>query len=227
MHMDISEIRRLEAERMRQQMEQQQKITQAILQGQEKERNHIGQELHDNINQILAGTRMYLSIAGNKDKAVKESIRYPMELLDQSMEEIRLLCSNMVTPLQDIQLKQMIVELLEKLKQNSITYKLTYEVPGEMLSDELKLNIYRIIQECSQNISKYAGARHVSITIISRDKMLHIVVTDDGVGFDTAAKRNGIGISNIRSRVNSFGGNVEIVSEKGKGTSTIIAIPVA
>ncbi|RZM09005.1 MAG: PAS domain S-box protein, partial [Pedobacter sp.] len=153
MHMDISELRMLEAERMRQQKEQQQRITKAILRGQEKERNHIGRELHDNINQILAGTRMYLSIAGSKDELVKKSIQYPLELLDESIKEIRVLCSNMVTPLQDVNLEEMIRELLYKLAKYQISFDFTYKVPGDPLSDELKLNIYRIIQELSQNIT--------------------------------------------------------------------------
>src|SRR5450432_4837933 len=102
MHIDISELRRLEQKRLKSKMDEQKKITKAILVGQEKERNHIGQELHDNINQILAGTKIYLGIAGNKNKEVKELIKYPIELIDTSIEEIRLLCHKMVTPLKNI-----------------------------------------------------------------------------------------------------------------------------
>ncbi|MBC7936271.1 MAG: PAS domain S-box protein [Rhizobacter sp.] len=225
MHLVISEIRKLEAERMRQQLEQQQKITQAILQGQEKERNHIGQELHDNINQILAGTRMYLSIAGSKDEIVKESIRYPMQLLDQSMEEIRTLCKTMVTPLQDIQLKEMIQDLLAKLAQLDIEVLFEYNVPDDPLSDELKLNVYRIIQELTHNITKYAQASRVTVDIWLKEGLLHIIVMDNGKGFNSKAKRDGIGISNIRSRVSSFGGTIEIESTIGTGTTTVIRVP--
>ncbi|RYY72166.1 MAG: PAS domain S-box protein [Chitinophagaceae bacterium] len=225
MHMDISELRKLEAERMRQQKEQQQRITKAILRGQEKERNHIGRELHDNINQILAGTRMYLSIAGSKDELIKKSIQYPLELLDESIKEIRVLCSNMVTPLQDVNLEEMIRELLRKLAKYQISFDFTYDVPGDPLSDELKLNIYRIIQEVSQNITKYAKASTVSLAIWTDEQSLNLVVEDNGKGFDTSAKRNGIGILNMQNRVKSFNGKITIDSAEGAGTRTSIAIP--
>lgn len=226
MHMDISEIRRLESERMRNKVEEQKKISQAILRGAEKERNYIGRELHDNINQILAGTRMYLSIEGSKDAVVKESIRYPLELLDKSIEEIRLLCSNMVTPLQDVRLDDMIRELLSKMsRSNNIMSGLNYQVPDDPLSDELKINIYRIIQELSNNIVKYSAATEVTVDIWLFHKELHMTVTDNGRGFNVFEKRKGIGISNIYSRVQSFNGSVKIESAEGKGTKTMIRIP--
>lgn len=226
MHMDISEIRRLEAERMRHKVEEQKKISQAILRGAEKERNHIGQELHDNINQILAGIRMYLAMEGNKDALLKQRLQYPLQLLDQSMEEIRLLCSSMVTPVQDIKLEDMIRELLGKMnKDNNIQVGFNYKVPGDPLSDELKINIYRIVQELSNNIVKYAAANLVTVDIWEFSQQLHMAVTDDGKGFNVSEKRKGIGISNIFSRVQSFNGSVKIESAEGMGTKTIINIP--
>ena len=226
MHMDISEIRKLEAEKMRHKIEAQKKITQAVLQGQEKERNFIGRELHDNINQILAGTRMYLAIAGNKDAAVKESIRYPLELLDKSMEEIRLLCSNMVTPLQDVKLEDIIRDLMMKLgKSSNIEIVFNYSIPGDPVSDELKLNLYRVLQELGNNIMKYANATIVNVDIWLEKGNICMTVIDNGRGYDINAKRNGIGISNIYSRVQSFNGSIKIETAPGKGTKTIISIP--
>lgn len=225
MHLDISEVRRLEAERMQLRLEEQKKITLAILQGQEKERNHIGREMHDNINQILAGVRMYLSIAGSNDEQIKEAIRYPMELLDQSIEEIRKLCSSMVTPLQDVQLEELISELLKKLDKNHIETTFDFNIPGDPISDELKLNIYRIIQELSNNVVKYAKASLVTVRLWLENDRLQLLVTDNGKGFDTSSKRDGIGISNMRSRVQSFNGEINIESSKGKGTKTMVSIP--
>ncbi len=225
MHMDISELRRLEAERIRQQREQQQKITKAIIQGQEKERIYIGMELHDNINQKLAGTRMYLEIAGSKSDEVKQSIQYPLQLLDESIEEIRALTSGMVTSLKNVPLEDMIRELLSKFTRYKLTYDLSYDVPTDDLSDELKLNLYRIIQELSQNITKHANATLVTIKIWTDDGNLNMLVTDNGKGFDTNAKRNGIGVSNIYNRVKSFNGIIRTDSTTGKGTQTSISIP--
>jgi len=210
---------------LRQQREEQHKITQAILKGQEKERNHIGKELHDNINQILAGSRMYLSIAGSKNELIKENVHYPMELLDKAILEIRMLCSNMVTPMQDVRLSELIKDLLEKLRNHQLETIFNYNVPGDPLSDELKLNLYRIVQELSNNIVKYAAASIVTVDIWLEKDQLNLNVTDNGKGFNMAAKKSGIGLSNIRSRVQSFDGEIEIKSSPGKGTTTSISIP--
>ena len=226
MHIDISELRRLEKERLETKLEERRKITMAILQGQEKERNHIGQELHDNINQILAGTKLYLGMAGKKDDATKELMKYPMELIDTSIEEIRLLCSKLVTPLKNINLEEMIRDILSKFQLNSnIETDFIYVVSAQSIPDDLQLNIYRIIQEQLNNILKYAAAQHVAISITADNKTINILVADDGNGFDVEKKRTGIGISNIINRVETFKGEIKIESSPGKGCRTNISIP--
>jgi len=116
MHVDISELRLLEQARLKSSMEEQKKITLAILQGQEKERNFIGKELHDNINQILAGTKLFLTSAGHKNATVKELIQYPVELLNSAIEEIRALCRNLVSPIKNIDLENLARGLLVNLQ---------------------------------------------------------------------------------------------------------------
>lgn len=228
MHIDISELRKLEHERLENQLTQQKKITKAMIKGQEKERNFIGQELHDNINQILAGTKMYLSSAGKKNDELKELIKYPMELIDSSIEEIRLLCQRLVTPNININLQELVQQLLTKLTKNSaIKTDFLYVVPGEMLSDDLKLNIYRIVQEQLNNILKYAEAKKINISIEVKSKNISTIIEDDGKGFDVYTKREGIGISNMINRAESFNGSVEINSKPGKGCNVIITIPVS
>lgn len=226
MHIDISELRRLEEERMKSKIEEQKKITKAMIVGEEKERNHLGQELHDNINQILVSTRMLLSVAGNDNKEVKELIKYPLELLDTSIDEIRTLCHKMVTPLKNIDLEELIRDMLGKLEQaTKIKTALLYAVNNGALSDELQLNIYRILQELMNNIHKYSAASHVSVSLKTANRAIAIKVTDDGKGFDFKKKRKGVGISNIMNRVGSFNGEVNIESSEGNGCTTNIFIP--
>jgi len=230
---DITERKRneenlklLEKKMLEQKIQEHKKIARAIIRAQEKERNHIGQELHDNINQILASTKLYLGIAGRKDNAVKELIRYPMELIDSSIEEIRLLCHKMVTPLKNIDMQELFRDLVISLDQNTTTKtNFIYNVPKADLSDDLKLNIFRIIQELINNIWKYAEAKNVNISIVEQGELIHINVSDDGKGFDVEKKRGGIGISNIINRVESFNGKIEIESSVGKGCRTKIMVP--
>jgi two-component system, NarL family, sensor histidine kinase UhpB len=207
-------------------IDEQKKITKAMLMGQEKERNHLGEELHDNINQILAGTKLYLSIAGNKNEELKDLIKYPMELIDSSIDEIRVLCHKMVSPLKNVGLEKLIGDVIKKIEETTtIKTEFIYTLPKRILSDDLKLNIYRIIQELVNNIVKYAGAENVKIIMQSDDKVIDITVTDDGAGFDMDKKRKGIGISNMINRVGSFNGEIKIESAAGKGCKTSISIP--
>jgi len=216
----------MEERMLEQKIQEQKKIARAIITGQEKERNYIGQELHDNINQILAGTKMFLAIAGKKSEEAKEIVKYPMELIDSSIEEIRILCYKLVTPLKNINLEELIRDLITKIDKNQKTKTLFfYEVPAGLLSDDLKLNIYRIIQEQINNIKKYAEAENVNITIQAKDKTISVIVTDDGKGFDVKGKRQGIGISNMINRAETFNGQVKIKSSPGKGCKTTVTIP--
>jgi len=224
MHVDISELRLLEEARLKNSMEEQKRITLAILQGQEKERNYIGRELHDNVNQILAGTKLFLTSAGHKNEEVKKLIEYPVELLNSSIEEIRSLCRNLVSPIKNIDLEELAKGLLAYCKEN-IKTNFTYAVPQQLLCDDLKLNIYRILQELINNTLKYAAATNLCVSVQALHHALTIIVADDGKGFEVDCKRDGIGISNIINRVESFDGNLEIKSSPGNGCTTTITIP--
>lgn len=209
-----------------QKIQEQKKITRAILGAQETERNYIGRELHDNITQILAGTKMYLGIAGSKNAAVKEANKYPRELIDSAIEELRLLSSKMVTPHGDINLQELVEVLLGRLQQaTTIKTELVYNVAQVTFANDLTLNIYRIIQEQLNNITKYAEAKNVRISITAANHDIAITVTDDGKGFDVKKKRTGIGISNMINRVESFNGKAVIKSAAGKGSKIEIHIP--
>jgi PAS domain S-box-containing protein len=213
-------------ELLNQKIQAQKKITRAILNAQENERRHMAEELHDNINQMLAGTKLYLSVAGNTKTELKEALQYPIDLIEETMNEIRLLTKRSTTPKQNINLKELVHVLLETLQKNTATkVKFAFNVATDFNDDDLKLNIYRIIQEQTNNILKYAGAENVSITIETSNNIVHIKVSDDGKGFDVNKRRDGIGISNIINRADTFNGKVEIKSERGQGTTLILNIP--
>jgi len=219
-------LRNMELEILNQKVQQQKKITRAIINAQEQQRNHIGQELHDNVNQILAGTKLYLTMAGKKDERLKDLIKYPMELIDNSISEIRILSSKNVTPLKDINLKEMLENLLYNLEKSAdIKTSFFYDMENDVAGDDLKLNIYRIIQEQVNNIIRHAHAKNVDISIKAGESHINIAVADDGVGFDPGKKRKGIGISNMMNRVESFNGEVEIKTAKGEGCTIEIKVP--
>ncbi len=219
-------LRSLEKIISEQKIQEQKKITRAVIIAQDKERSHIGQELHDNINQILAAAKIYLSVAAEEDEKVKELIKYPMILIENSIQEIRLLCQKLVSPIKNINLEALVIELLNILNQRTrVKTDFSYIVSKEFLSDDIKLNLYRVLQEQIGNILKYAEAKNVSISIKTTGKAIHLTIADDGKGFEVDKPRTGVGISNMINRIESFDGTFEIKSSMGNGCLTKISIP--
>lgn len=219
-------LHHMEQEILNQKVQEQKKITRAILNAQEKERNHIGQELHDNINQILAGAKLYLSVAGKRNEPLKASLTYPMELIDNAMHEIRLLSSHQVTPIKNVDLQDTVELLLNNLQESStIKTTLKYRIDTEAINDDVKLNIYRIIQELVNNIVKHAAASVIEVMIEKDQENINLTVKDDGKGFDIYKKRTGVGISNMINRIESFNGKILIQSSPGSGCQVEVSIP--
>lgn len=231
---DMTEIKKtekamhqMEEQILFQKVQQQKKISRAIIKTQEAERNHIGAELHDNVNQLLAGAKLYMSIARKKNEEIKEAIQYPMELLENAIDEIRTLTAKHVTPLKDMDLEQMVLSLVDKVKKTTeIKTFLSYNVTHLSIPPDLKINIYRIIQELTNNIIKHSACKKTEIILKSDEESIHISVKDNGKGFSLNDIKEGIGLSNITNRVDTFNGDIDIVSEPGKGCSTLIKLPV-
>ena len=126
----------------------------------------------------------------------------------------------------DINLKELLQLLLDKLSKNStIKTNFVYELTNQVIADELKLNIYRILQEQVNNILKHAAPKNVTVSVQASGNAINIIVSDDGKGFNTGAIRKGIGISNMINRIKSFDGDVAIESSPGNGCTVQIKIP--
>src|SRR5450432_40727 len=230
---DVTETRRLqremENERMEQKVQEQKTITRAVIKAQERERNIIGRELHDNVNQLLASTRMCLSTAKLTPAGKKEFVNNSIRLIDAAIFEIRLLTKKHVTPLRDFDLKEQI-EAMIKIMEEGIGIKivLDYSVPDKpAMMDDLKLNIYRIIQEQLNNVYKHASASRVHIKMHAKKEDIHVSISDNGIGFEVGMKKNGVGIVNIINRVESFNGEVHFETNPGIGCKLDFTIPMA
>jgi signal transduction histidine kinase len=223
---------RYSIERKRSQLQSQRAITEATVRGQEKEREQLGVELHDNINQILATSRLYLDHALSMNPVREELVAKSREFISQAIEEIRRLTKKLLPPtLEDLGLIPTLNELVETI---SITGLFQIETIWEgfdehILEKDQKLTIYRILQELMNNIIKHAGAKHVTVSLRliqeTDNKVVELMVKDDGKGFNTAQKRSGVGLRNIVSRAELFGGTVNILSEPGKGCEMKVLFP--
>ena len=223
---DITEKKLLEQELLDQKVQEQKRITRAVLKAQEIQRNKIGQELHDNVNQLLSCIRLYLDML-HKDAAMRmDLVEKSKGYLDAAIHEIRVLSRQQATPQRTVDIKELIEKLTRDLNENPGT-RFHCQVAGHLpLDEDLKLNIYRIVQEQVNNILKYANASEAIISVRENKGAIYVSIVDNGKGFDLLEKRKGIGLSNIVNRIESYNGEVIIESRPGKGCKVEITIPL-
>ena len=203
----------------------QKQITDAVITGQERERLELGEELHDNINQILASTRLYVECAIADENPRKDLLEKGRVLLDSAMAEIRKLSKTLLPPsLGEESLLQSIDDLTNEIVLvKPIHIKKEWAGFNETgIGHKLKLTIFRIVQEQLNNVYKHAKAKNVTITLQRNKREVLLAVKDDGVGFNTADKRNGVGLRNITSRAEVNNGTMTIKSDPGAGCELLV-----
>ena len=226
---DITQKKLLELQILNQKVQEQKKITRAVITAQEKERTKIGQELHDNVNQILATSRIYMNTAlASRLTGKEELIHEAIGLIDSAIEELRLLARNEITPQGKLGLLELIQPLVDTLNgKRAIRTRFDYRVTVPAIDVDLKLNIYRIIQEQLTNILKHAQASSVEILLDSDAGYINVEVSDDGKGFELTDDRKGVGINNMINRIESFNGCYTLDSSPGKGCRLSVRFPAA
>lgn len=191
-----------------------------VFNAQEAERKKLGEELHDNINQLLGVVKLYIEHAQVNPAAREEMLRKSCEYLAEVMNEIRALSKALVSPtLTDIGLLESINELIEsihKIKQIQIdVYRNNFS--EEILSDIQKLVLYRITQEQLNNILKHSMAEHVEIQLNRAGPKVQLIIEDDGIGFDPNEIKSGLGLKNIRHRLELFNGIMHVEASPQQG----------
>lgn len=224
------EKKKIEKELMEEKLDTQKQILKATLDGQEKERTAIGMELHDNINQILASTKLYLETAlvndGLKDKLLLQGL----ENSKLCIQEVRKLSSQLVTPLLETteEWDESIRLLIKKIigfHQNKIQVDFTNHVKVQ-LTAEYKLAIYRILQEQLVNISKHARASKIEVELSEENGYAKFIIKDNGVGFCTKRYKEGIGLNNIKNRAETLNGFFRMESAPGSGCTIEVVLPM-
>jgi two-component system sensor histidine kinase DegS len=117
-------------------------------------------------------------------------------------------------------------ELLERMQaETEIDFVLDDHLASDP-SDAVRVEVYRITQEAIANVRKHSRASTVEISVAIEDSTVHGAVSDDGVGFDPAARRDGSGLVNMTDRLGAMGGRLSITSEPGRGTSVTGIVPL-
>ena len=217
---DVTEKIRLEKILEQQKKLKQKHIAKAVLLAEEKERSELGKELHDNINQILAASKMFINTALNAKSLRRNLLVQSMDNLSLAIEEIRKLSKSLITPqIKEIGLVESIKDLVDLvLTVNKMKIKFDIKKLDEnKLNKDCKIAIYRIVQEQLNNIIKYSKATSLKIQLLNEGQRVNLNISDNGKGFDPKVRRKGIGITNIISRAELYNGHVHIDSAPGKG----------
>lgn len=209
----------------------QQKLTKlnALIEGEENERKRLAQELHDGINCELSAIKFQLLATENENNLqnIKNKIHKSVDMIDLSCEQVRRISHNLSPHnIANFGLYYAVEEFCEKIN-NTYPIKITYQWFGTHLALPTKVEtiLYRIIQEIIYNILKHAEANEAILQFNYQNENLRITIEDDGIGFETHQNYDGIGLKNIRSRIDYLNAELEIESSKN-GSLFIINLPI-
>jgi signal transduction histidine kinase len=206
------------------------KLADSILDAQQRERARIGQELHDNITQILTSAHLYMSCLQRESRDFDHIKGKAMEIILQAVDEIRQLSREMVLP--DFRLKGLIHSIEDMIGDLShgdspeITFWHADLLTIESQDQQLRLTLYRILQAQIRNILKHSSAKHVVISLDASNEQVRLQIQDDGFGFDPVTTKHGLGLGGIYERAAIYGGKVTLDAAPGKGCSLIVTIPL-
>lgn len=224
---DVTEEVELQNKLNEQQKAEKKNITSAVLKALESDRAHLGAELHDNINQILATSLLYLEHAKNNEDEKDKMIHKSMDVIALAIAEIRKLSRKLiVSDIDEIGLGKAVRDMIENIvlvKKMKVFFHME-KFPEKKVDENVKVTIYRIIQEQLTNILKHANATTIDIELKKEDALITLKIGDNGKGFDTTVQRNGVGITNIMSRVSIYDGDVNINSAPGRGCTLKVTL---
>lgn len=197
-----------------------------------KEKKRVAQELHDGVLGRMFGVRMNLDSLNNfqDEMAINQRISYLTELknIEQDIREISHdlnrekseLINNFVAIVDNL------LEEQRKTYPSRLIFNIDSSIKWELMSNSVKINLYRIIQESLNNINKYANANLIKVELKKASNDLVLIISDDGVGFNANLKNKGIGLQNMLSRTDECHGEFSVKSQKGEGTTIRVTVPI-
>jgi len=229
---DITEKKEMQQKLLKQELDRQKLIAQAVVNAQEKERADIGKELHDNVNQILSTAKLYLELAKTEEDERLDLINRSTDNISHAINEIRSISRSLVPPsVGDLGLIDSIQDLVENIR---ATRKLRVEFYYQgnidnVLDEKRKLMLFRIVQEQVNNILRHSQATVMTIELYEEGRQVELTIHDNGQGFDLekVKLKKGVGLSNIISRAELFNGKVIIKTSPGHGCRLNINVPIS
>lgn len=193
------------------------------------ERNRLARELHDSIKQQMFGIDISAAAMAARMENGLETVREPLKDIQRSVQEAQVEMDALLQQLRPTSLT--ITGLVEAIRTQCevLGYRTNAQVAVEVhnlpTDDLLPLGttdaLFRVVQEALANITRHARAHSVTVRLYKKDDALHVVIHDDGQGFDTSARSAGMGLTNIRERVQILRGSVDIQSRPGDTTLSL------
>jgi two-component system, NarL family, sensor kinase len=196
----------------------------------EKDRSRMAADLHDELGPLLSQVKFRVNSLEVHDPEDQEQLETSSRQIDEVIERIRGIARNLMPgSLLKKGLHTAIKEFVEGLNRNGRVEVHYFNESKLMVDEEKSINIFRTLQEICQNTLKHAKASHLLIKFYDKGNTLHIICEDNGTGFNyekVYEENRGLGLRNLKSRIDIMGGKLFVTSEEGKGTQYAMAIPV-
>ena len=207
----------------------QNKVLSATLDGRLKERKDIAQTLHDSVSALLSSANMHLQVAKKKSHTPIDELEKSQRIIDEASEKVRDLSHKLISAiLLKFGLEHALYDLCEKYSNEELEFELESEEKIPRFNQDCEIRIHNITEECINNIIKHSKASKATISLKLKGNDLFIKIIDNGIGFDISEinLEPGIGLSQIKARINNVEGVIKIASEKNKGTEIFIKVPI-
>ncbi|WP_373725543.1 tetratricopeptide repeat-containing sensor histidine kinase, partial [Bacteroides heparinolyticus] len=211
---------------IRLEQEKQLVATRALLDGETAERTRISRDLHDGLGGMLSAVKLNLfdmRKAGVSETDHVARINHVLKMLDNSILELRRISHNMMPEtLSRYGLKIAITDLCHSFS----NVKFHFFGTDGRLDAKLEIMVYRTIFELVNNALKHAEAKEINVQLVQEESRISVTVQDNGKGFDAKEETSGIGLKNIRNRIVSFNGIMNICSRENEGTEINVEIKI-
>ena len=196
--------------------------------GQEEERKRISRELHDGIAGNLTGIKLFLENLNQEFKGSKRDLL--IKDIDRLYNEVRNISHDLLPPeFQDTSIREVLQFYIEQLViRSELNIAISFHplIGWQDLDKNIQIEIYRIVQELTQNAIKHAECQNIEIEIVKHSENLTIMAEDDGKGMEVMQKKMGIGLKSLYQRITSQGGKMNIDSKPGRGTVIDMELPL-
>lgn len=227
--------RRLVRQRLQLQAQEiayQEKMLHVSVDTQEKERQRIGKDLHDEVGAMLSAVKMNLNLIDRKLKKLTEQpadLGEAKSMLDDAIANVRNISHDLLPPgLVKFGLASALEGFREKISRLSgINYEMHTQGEEIRLPTRTELAVYRVVQELTHNSLKHGEAQNIRLDCIFSPESVTVTYQEDGKGFDAAGKSGGMGLLNMQNRIRLALGEFQLESSPGNGVKATIQIPTS